>query len=305
MKFLSRNRFFGSLLVLACTVAHAGPVILGGDDLTDHGSRSAGVNLEGWLYIEKAVGNVLSGVTRAGIRTTDIVALGSSANPAFTSFNAGGAIGSAADVLGRSVTYVNGDIAINAFFVALAAGTINPGMLWMPGNGASNDLDAAEGLALTANAAAINAFGASGGGIMAHGSGATSYGWLSALLPAIAEVPLCDSRGATLTAAGQAAFPGLSNNDIDLNAGPCHSSFIGNFGGLQTLALDGQGRSYIIGGGAGTIIQCGQPGQPPCPPTGVPEPGSLPLVLLAAMGLALHQYRRVCRSKDAAARSVV
>ena len=78
----------------------AGPVILGGDDLTDHGSRTAGgVNLAGWLYIEKAVSNVLSGVTRAGTITTDIVALGSIANPNFNASNADGAIGSAANVL--------------------------------------------------------------------------------------------------------------------------------------------------------------------------------------------------------------
>ncbi len=280
-------------LAAACGAASAGPVILGGDDLTDHGSRtSGGANLEGWLYIEKAVSNVLSGVTRAGLITTDIVALGSAANLSFSGGDAGGAIGSAANVLGKSVTYVDGAVAINAFFTALAAGSINPGMLWMAGTGAANDLDSSEGTALTNNAAAINAFGASGGGIMAHGSGSVAYGWLSALLPGIVEnVGSCDSSGATLTAAGQAAFPGLSNSDIDSNAGPCHSSFTGLFGGLQTLGLDGNRLSYIIGGGAGTLIQCGQPGQPACPT--VPEPGSLPLALLAAMGLALPQLRRL------------
>lgn len=286
-------------LTTACAAAYAGPVILGGDDLTDHGSRSGGANLAGWLYIEKAVGNVLAGVTRAGVLTTDIVALGSAANPAFTAGNAGGAIGSVANVLGKTVTYFDGAAAIDTFFADLLAGTINPGMLWMAGTDAANDLDGAEGARLTANAAAINAFGVSGGGIMAHGSGATAYGWLSALLPGITEVGACNSTGATLTAAGQAAFPGLANSNVNQNAGPCHSSFSGLFGGLQTLALDGNGRSYIIGGGVGTIIQCGQPGQPPCPPTGVPEPGSLPLVVLAAMGLVLPQIRRLRGGKTA------
>ena len=286
---------FKSALALAtaavCAMASAGPVILGGDDLTDHGSRSgAGVNQAGWLYIEKAVGNVLSGVTRAGFITTDIVALGSADNPAFAGGNAGGAIGSAAQVLGKTVTYIDGAAAINQFFVDLLAGTINPNMLWMAGNGAANDLDAGEGVALTGNALAINAFVSSGGGLMAHGSGADAYGWLSALLPGIVETLNCNSAGATLTVAGQAAFPGLSNSNIDSNAGPCHSSFSGNFGGLQTLAVEGAGRSYIIGGGANTIIQCGQPGQPACP---TPEPGTLPLVVLAAMGLALPQFRRL------------
>ena len=271
----------------------AGPVILGGDDLTDHGSRTdGGANLAGWLYIEKAVSNVLSGVTRAGTITTDIVALGSAANPTFTASNAGGAIGSAAQVLSKSVTYIDGATAINQFFVNLANGTINPNMLWFAGTDAVNNLDAAEGLALTANAAAINSFGGSGGGIMAHGSGTTAYGWLSALLPQLVENSVCNSTGATLTAAGTAAFPGLTNANVDSNAGPCHSSFTGNFGGLTTLALDGNGRSYIIGGGAGTLIQCGLPGQPPCPTNQVPEPSSLLLVAIAGLGLAVTLRRR-------------
>ncbi len=269
----------------------AGPVILGGDDLTDHGSRSVGgQNLLGWLYIEKAVGNVLTNVTRPGVITTDIVALGSAANPGFTTGNAGGAIGSAANVLGKTVTYVDGAAAINQFFINLASGVVNPAMLWFAGTGTNNDIDTAEGIALTAAAAAINSYGASGGGIMAHGFGGDAYGWLSTLLPGLIENSICNEVGATLTPAGQAAFPGLTNNNINQNAGPCHSSFTGNFGGLTTLALDGNSRSFIIGGGAGTVIQCGQPGQPACPTT--PEPGSMPLVALAGLILGVQAFRR-------------
>ena len=264
-------------------------MILGGDDLTDHGFRVAGVNQQGWLYIEKAVSNVLAGATRSGTITTDIVALGAAANPTFTGSNAGGAIGSAANVLGKTVLYVDGAAAINQFFADLASGLVNPEMLWFSGTGAANNLDASEGLALTANAAAINAFGASGGGIMAHGSGSTAYGWLSALLPGLNDGGGCNSTGATLTAAGNAAFPGLSNSNIDGNAGPCHSSFIGNFGGLTTLAFDGNQRSYIIGGGAGTVIQCGQAGQPACP---TPEPASLPLIAIAGLAMGMVGLRR-------------
>lgn len=281
-------------LAVASSAAVAGPVILGGDDLTDHGSRTAlGVNLEGWKYIELAVSNILSSHTRAGAITHDIVALGSAANPAFNASNAGGAIGSAANVLGKSVLFLDGAAAINQFFLDLGNGVVNPAMLWMAGTGATNDLDSLEGAALTANAAAINTFGASGGGIMAHGSGADAYGWLSALLPGLSDSGGCNSVGATLTAAGQAAFPSLTNADIDSNAGPCHSSFVGNFGGLQTLAFDGNQRPYIIGGGAGTVIQCGLPGQPPCP-TQVPEPETLPLIALGLLGL-LGLRRRVAK----------
>lgn len=286
------QRLAAAALVACSSLAMAGPVILGGDDLTDHGFRSGGVNQQGWLYIEKAVDNVLAAQTRAGALTVDIVALGSAADPGFSAFNAGGAIGSAADVLGKSVAYYNGAAAINQFFADLAAGLVNPGMIWMAGTDATNDLDTSEGAALTSNAAAINAYGASGGGIMAHGSGSVAYGWLSALLPGIIEGGSCNSSGATLTAAGQAAFPGLTNANVDSNAGPCHSHFEGDFGGLTALVLDGQGLPYIIGGGAGTIIQCGDPGQPPCPDNNVPEPGPVPLLALAGGAAAWFSRRR-------------
>lgn len=292
-------RRLAAAVVFACSssVVLAGPVIIGGDDLTDHGNRSGGITLagqnnEGWLYIERAVSNVLSSQTRAGTLTHDIVALGSADSTALSG-NAGAGIHFAALELSKSVLYLDSAAAINQFFVDLAAGLVNPGMLWFSGTGAGNDLSTAEGAALTAHASSINAFGASGGGIMGHGSGSVAYGWLSALLPGLTEVRSCNSRGATLTTAGQAAFPGLSNSDIDANAGPCHSSFTGDFGGLTTLAFDGSNPSlsYIIGGGAGTVIQCGQPGQPACA-NNVPEPGSLPLALLAAIGLLVPSLRR-------------
>jgi len=282
-----------ALALCSPAVTWAGPVILGGDDLTAHGSRSVGgVNLEGWLYIEKALSNLSPGVTRTGPFTTDIAALGSADGgcpPACSSGNAGDAIGSASSNLGFTVGFFDGVAAIGGFFGSLASGAVNPRMIWLAGDDASNDLDAAETGVLTTNASALDAFVASGGGLMSHGA-ETAYGWLSALLPGITLLPGCSSSGATLTAAGIAAFPGLSNSDVDANAGPCHNTFGGDFGGLVSLVNDGTGTPYIIGGGAGTIIVCGDPGQPECPTRGVPFPGTL-LLLTAAGGLVVGLQR--------------
>jgi len=278
-----RNVVFAGAIALTLAfagAASAGPVILGGDDLTDHGSRSGNANLEGWLYIEKAVSGVVAGQTRPGGITHDIVALGSSDPGGFFGGNAGSAIRSAADVLGLSVLYLDGAVAINAFFADLANGTVNPKMLWVSGTGASNDLDSAEGLALTGNATGIRDFVNSGGGLMSHGSGDDAYGWLTTLLPTLTEVLGCNSSGATLTPDGNAAFPGLSNSDIDANAGPCHSHFEGDFGSLKTLALDGDGLAYIIGGGAATRIDP------------VPAPATLALLGIGIAALALARRRR-------------
>ena len=290
-------RLFGgaalcAVMAIVCAgSASAGPIIIGGDDLTDHGSRSAaGVNLDGWLYIQNAIASLNGSITRTGPFTTDIAALGSASTGAsYPSSNAGGAIGSVANVLGLTVNYYDGATAITSFFNALAGGTANPRIIWLAGNEATNDLDSTEGGVLTAQAAAINAFVGSGGGALAHGAAdSVAQGWLTTLLPGIVLSAACSaSPGGTLTAAGQALFPGITNDDI--NSGPCHGTYSGNFGGLVALALDSEDRPFIIGGNAtgGSVTD------PGTPPSGdVPEPSTFALLGTGLVAAGLWRSHR-------------
>jgi len=250
----------GGALALIPGQALAGPVILGGDDLHDHGSVNLlGQPQDGWLYMEKAIANLSSNVTRAN--DNSIAAIGSSAAPASASSNAGAAIGVAGSRNGMPVNYHDGPDAINAFFAQLASGAARPKIVWLAGTGATNSYDASGGCsgseneAVTANATQIDRFVSQGGGLMSHG---TCYEFLSALLPGLTTVNSGQSGDLVITPAGQAAFPGLTNDDV--NAGPWHNHFDGNFGRLQVLVEStsvrnraGGNAAVVLGGSAVTI----------------------------------------------------
>ena len=235
---------FAGGLARPADAAAGGPVILGGDDLTDHGAISVNTLQEGWLYIRKALENISPNVLRPG--NDNSVAVLGSADSTATDDDAGAAYHFAAPQAGLGVSFYDGAAAINQFFTDLASGAINPAIIVTAGTGADNDLDSDEGTALTNNATSIANFVNSGGGLLSHGSGVDAYGWLSALLPAASNVDGCDEDTLTLTTAGQAAFPGLTNAVI--TSGPCHSNFTGDLGDLQILADDGQQRNIVIGG---------------------------------------------------------
>lgn len=242
-------------------LAVGGPVILGGDDLTDHGSADpvTGDLQDGWLYMEKAIANISPKVGRPN--DGSIAALGSAEDLVALDDNAGAAIGRAAAKNGLSATYYDGETAIRGFFTQLQAGLVKPRIIWIAGDGAANDLrDLGPGdneyQALIDNAGAINDFVNAGGGLMSHGTarvygipandGGTPLdptddipavpGWLTTLLPGIEVVDNGAGTGdLTLTPAGIAAFPGVT--DPNVGAGPWHNHFRGDLGGLEVLAV--------------------------------------------------------------------
>ena len=255
-----------ALLAVWTPVAGAvgGPVILGGDDLTDHGSTdSTGVSQNGWLYMEKAVGNVKAKVGRTN--DNSIAAFGSADPRPFTNpagGNAGEGIQNAADKNGMTVTYFDTAAEISAGFASISNGSYNPAIIWVAGTGASNNLDACEGVGtdgqtITDNAGVINSFVNSGGGLFSHG---TCYAWLSALLPGLSTVDGGGSGDLFRTPAGVAAFPDVT--DENFNAGPWHNLFQGDFGGLDVLVRSSQVRdasgaeaAVVIGGGQVSLTE--------------------------------------------------
>ncbi len=257
----SRRALLGAALATA-TLAFAGaalgvggPVILGGDDLQDHGSYDpvADQNREGWLYIQRALENISPKVGRAN--DGSVAALGAADAPAALSSDCGGAVGRAAAKAGLTVNYHEGAGAINAFFTQLAGGSVTPRIIWIAGTGAGNCMDIDEISAVTANASGIDAFVNQGGGLMSHGNANVygtplSPGWLNALIPGIEAVPGGSSGDLELTPAGLTAFPGVTNADV--NAGPWHNWFRGDLGGLDVLV-----RTNAQSGGEGAPIPAG------------------------------------------------
>ena len=272
---------------LAAGVAQAGPVIIDGTDSADHGSLSAGVNVLGWEYMQRALTNLGTTVTATAARVVTVIGTDTgsqSQNAIQSAFNLAG-------LAGWTINYVQGAGAITTALSALSTATTGILYLSTAGN-VGGDMDAAELTAVNAHAAQIASFvggsgnPALGGALFSQGeTGAGAYAWLSTLLPGITFTDVGGSgitSDITLTAAGAAAFPGLSNADL-AGADPWHGYFGGNLGSLSVLGVApdvaGVSRNIIIGGGAGTFIS-------------VPEPGSMALVALAGLALLASGSRR-------------
>jgi hypothetical protein len=280
---------------MSAGVAYAGPVIIDGTDANDHGFESGGANVNGWEYMQRALEN-LAGALDPSVSKT-VVNLGAGSGEALSAITSAFNL---SNLVGWTLTTVDGPAAITTWLENLSTG--NTGILYLPTRGLTGgDMSVDELAAINGKANEINNFvgGAGtpnlGGGLFSMGeTGTGAYGWLQTLIPGITAVTSGASTNITLTAAGMSAFPGLTDADL-AGADPWHGYFMGNLGGLSVLGTAPQGgieRDVILGGGAGTVIGCGLPGQPPCPPSQVPEPSSLPLVALGGLALVLSALRK-------------
>ena len=270
-----------AMLSIAAGSAHAGAYIFSGTDADDHGSATATANVQGWLYMQRAIENLGAAVTNGN---KVVVSLGS--NVGTTAGNAAASAFNKSSLAAAGWTYVVVDSAasITAFFNGTGSTTASSAGVIMLDSGSVNvtgGLASDEDSVLTSNAGKINSFLGTGGALFSQ---ANTNGFLSTLVPGLSIVA-SSQTGINLTAAGSAAFPGLSNSD--LSAGPYHVKFT-NVGSIPVLGV-GTGSyasdSIIIGASAGSIT---------APVTSVSEPASmLPLMAgLAAVGLARQRVAR-------------
>lgn len=303
-KFKHKLFVFATIFAFSSSLGLAGPVIIDGTDANDHGSVSGGVNQNGWLYMQSALENLAGQVTSTAAKV--VVDLGTTSGQARDAINSAFNLSSLV-AAGWSLLHVDGVTDIGNWLTALS--TTNTGILYIPTVGnASGDMTSTELAAVNLHATEINNFvagagnPAQGGGLFAQAESpgtAGAYGWLTTLIPGIIVTDVGGGgvgTNMTLTPDGTAAFPGLTNTAL-ANADPWHNYFSGNLGGLKVLATapDNSGitRNLILGGGAGTVIGCGQPGQPPCTGSPVPEPASLALIGIGLSVFGVMRRRKV------------
>lgn len=270
-----------AVICLSAGTALAGPFILSGTDADDHGSASATENIDGWFFMQRAIENLAgaSSLTNTSMKVVNLGSTGSTAQAAATSAFTFSTLSSA----GWTFANVDGVTDLEAFFDGTGTHNVNNTSIIMmdSANNVGGGSSVAERAVFTANASVIDGFLGAGGGLFSQANG---YDWVNVLLPAL-TAPSESSTGIALTAAGSAAFPGLTN--ADLSAGPYHNYF-DNFGSLSVFGTSTTTQNAIIIGSAGGSVTQPDPGN-------VPEPGTIALLGAGLFGLGLAQRRRTKR----------
>ena len=215
------------------------------------------------------------------MRGTNIVCLGCNGSTASAAFASSINLSSIAGTFNEQT--INDPADITSF---LTGGTVtglnlaNTGIIYMnSGFNVSGGINDAQVAAVNAQGTALNNFIIDGGGLFAQSQATNTngFGWLTSLLPGLViETSIADDSILQLTAAGNAAFPGLTDVEAS-NGTPWHNWFSGDFGNLDVLVtgngngVGGFNDAVVLGGGAGGAIICGQPNTPPCPTDGRPR----------------------------------
>lgn len=262
-----------------------GPIQLGGDDANDHGESDwldhdsdvatpdVVTVIDGWKYIEVSLKQMLATELRANA-SNSIAVIGTDGSSAYVTGegwteNDGGVscvndgstdtycmmevIKAELDRLNGAtaaptVTYYETAAEVTAFFNALTAGTTDVAVVYIPGDGGTNDLGDGEDSdqvdsdpaatsnmeqALMDSASDIATFNVQGGGLLSSGSD-HYLSWLSVLIPTIGISDDPTSSEIGMTADGAALWVGLT--DVDIYA-PWHNHFTGSLGALKVLGL--------------------------------------------------------------------
>ncbi len=137
--------------------AWAGPVVIDGTDANDHGSAPVGANLNGWLYMQKALENL---APQVGNGNKTVVALGTTLGEATTAINSAFNLSNLSGPGGWTLTHIDGDAAITAYF---AGGMANTGILYIPTVGLTGgDMTSTELAVVNANTRPISLHSSAG-----------------------------------------------------------------------------------------------------------------------------------------------